>query len=95
MPFKRAVYERVVEAHSRICKEPMNQTTRPFQNVGIALFNAHGRVLIAKRFRTTGRRSSSPATNGRCRRAASTRTKTRARPRMRELWEETGVTSVE
>jgi len=47
-------------------------------NVGIALFNADGRVLIGRRFMDDGPEIILPGLEWQCRRAASMRTKIRA-----------------
>jgi len=47
-------------------------------------------VLIAKRFKDTGRKSSCPVSNGRCRRAAIDEGEDPRPAAQRELYEETG-----
>ena len=77
IPFKRAVYERVVEA-----VRASGEMTKPYRpNVGIALFNASGRVLIARRFKDDGPEIIYPGLEWQMPQGGIDRTKTRARPR--------------
>ncbi len=69
-------------------------STKPYRpNVGIALFNASGEVLIGRRFRDDGPEIILPGLEWQMPQGGID---TREDPRdavMRELWEETGVVS--
>ena len=62
--------------------------------VGVMLLNRQGLVWIGRRFRRS-RMKRAAANGGRCRKAASTRTRTRPLAPLRELYEETAVRSAE
>ena len=75
------------------CDGPPNKPYRP--NVGIALFNRAGRVLIARRFKDDGPEVIYPGLEWQMPQGGIDRTKTRARPRCASCYEETGVTCVD
>lgn len=71
-------------------------TTLPYRrNVGIALFNAHGLVLIGRRFRDDGPEIVLPGLEWQMPQGGIDEGEEPATAVMRELWEETGVTKAE
>ena len=69
---------------------------KPYRpNVGIALFNAHGRVLIARRFQDDGPEIIMPGLEWQMPQGGIDPDEDPRPAAMRELYEETGVTSVE
>ena len=71
----------------------IDKTYRP--NVGIALFNAAGRVLIAKRFKDDGPEIVLPGYEWQMPQGGIDADEDPRQAVMRELWEETGVVSAE
>src|SRR3981189_3736380 len=70
---------------------PDSKPYRP--NVGIALFNASGRVLIGRRFRDDGPEIILPGFEWQMPQGGIDGDEKPPEAAMRELWEETGVTS--
>jgi putative (di)nucleoside polyphosphate hydrolase len=71
-------------------------TDKPYRpNVGIALFNAAGRVLIAKRFKDDGPEIIYPGLEWQMPQGGIDANEDSRPAAVRELYEETGVTSVE
>jgi len=71
-------------------------TSKPYRpNVGIALFNASGRVLIARRFKDDGPEIILPGYEWQMPQGGIDANEDPRPAAMRELYEETGVTSVE
>jgi putative (di)nucleoside polyphosphate hydrolase len=69
---------------------------RPYRpNVGIALFNAAGRVLIGRRFRDDGPEIILPGLEWQMPQGGIDGTEDPREAVMRELWEETGVVSAD
>ena len=69
--------------------------TKPYrQNVGIALFNAHGNVLIARRFQDDGPEVIYPGLEWQMPQGGIDPNEDARPAAQRELFEETGVTSV-
>src|SRR5205814_9851722 len=67
---------------------------KPYRpNVGIALFNAHGLVLIGRRFRDDGPEIILPGLEWQMPQGGIDENEDPRMAVMRELWEETGVTS--
>jgi putative (di)nucleoside polyphosphate hydrolase len=67
---------------------------KPYRpNVGIALFNASGRVLIGRRFRDDGPEIILPGLEWQMPQGGIDADEDPRQAAMRELWEETGVTS--
>lgn len=64
-------------------------------NVGVALFNAEGRVLIAKRFKDDGPEIVLPGLEWQMPQGGIDPDEDPRKAVMRELWEETGVTSAD
>jgi putative (di)nucleoside polyphosphate hydrolase len=64
-------------------------------NVGIALFNRNGQVLIAKRFADSGPEMIAPGLEWQMPQGGTDEGEDLIACARRELWEETGVTSVE
>ena len=74
----------------------MNDATLPYRpNVGIALFNAQGRVFIAKRFKDDGPEIILPGLEWQMPQGGIDPNEDPRPAAVRELYEETGVTSVE
>ena len=66
---------------------------KPYRpNVGVALFNAHGRVLIARRYRDDGPEIVLPGLEWQMPQGGIDADEDPRTAVMRELWEETGVT---
>ena len=66
---------------------------KPYRpNVGVALFNAHGKVLIARRFRDDGPEIVYPGLEWQMPQGGIDAGENPREAVMRELWEETGVT---
>jgi len=73
----------------------MDTSTLPYRpNVGIALFNAHGRVLIARRFKDDGPEIILPGLEWQMPQGGIDPNEDPRPAAERELYEETGVTSV-
>jgi putative (di)nucleoside polyphosphate hydrolase len=71
-------------------------TNKPYRpNVGIALFNAQGRVLIARRFKDDGPEIIMPGLEWQMPQGGIDANEDPRPAAQRELYEETGVTSVE
>ena len=71
-------------------------TDKPYrQNVGIALFNAAGRVLIGHRFKHDGPEYILPGFEWQMPQCGIDADEDPRKAVMRELWEETGVVSAE
>jgi putative (di)nucleoside polyphosphate hydrolase len=71
-------------------------TDLPYRpNVGIALFNRHGHVLIAKRFANAGPEIVTPGCEWQMPQGGMDEGEDPIACARRELWEETGVTSVD
>jgi len=69
-------------------------TSKPYRpNVGIALFNIRGEVLIARRFRDDGPETIAPGLEWQMPQGGIDGAEDPRATAMRELWEETGVTS--
>jgi putative (di)nucleoside polyphosphate hydrolase len=69
------------------------QDARPYRpNVGIALFNVHGEVLIARRFRDDGPEIIYPGLEWQMPQGGIDANEDPRETMMRELWEETGIT---
>jgi putative (di)nucleoside polyphosphate hydrolase len=74
----------------------MTQDTRPYrQNVGIALFNRDGKVLIARRLRDDGPEIILPSCEWQMPQGGIDPAEDPHAAARRELWEETSVTSAE
>src|SRR6201985_145570 len=72
---------------------PEQKPYRP--NVGIALFNATGQVLIGRRFRDDGPEIDLPGLEWQMAQGVIDAEETPREAVMRELWEETGVKSAD
>jgi putative (di)nucleoside polyphosphate hydrolase len=76
--------------------EPRDIAALPYRrNVGIALFNADGRVLIGRRFRDDGPEIILPGLEWQMPQGGIDADEAPEVAVMRELWEETGVTGAE
>src|SRR3982074_989257 len=70
--------------------------SKPYRpNVGIVLFNASGRVLIGRRFKDDGPEIILPGFEGQMPQGGIDADEDPRDAVMRELWEETGVTSAD
>src|SRR4051812_514947 len=70
--------------------------TKPYRpNVGVALFNASGRVLIGRRFRDDGPEIILPGLEWQMPQGGIDEAENPREAVMRELWEETGVSSAD
>ena len=71
-------------------------TIKPYRpNVGVALFNARGEVLIARRFRDDGPEVIAPGLEWQMPQGGIDGAEEPRVAVMRELWEETGVTQAD
>jgi putative (di)nucleoside polyphosphate hydrolase len=69
---------------------------KPYRpNVGIALFNAEGRVLIARRFKDDGPETILPGLEWQMPQGGIDAEEDPRKAALRELWEETGIVSAE
>lgn len=76
-----------------LAEHPPQSATLYRRNVGIALFNAEGRVLIGRRFRDDGPEIILPGLEWQMPQGGIDVDEEPAVAVMRELWEETGVTN--
>src|SRR5579864_6799867 len=78
----------------RPCHAPLMTTDKPYRaNAGIALFNAAGLVLIGRRFRDDGPEIILPGLEWQMPQGGIDPDEDPRAAMMRELWEETGVSS--
>ena len=98
IPFKRPVYERVVKEFSSLAGmiEIACRPEKPYRpNVGIALFNADGRLLIGRRFRDDGPEIILPGLEWQMPQGGVDEGEDHRAAAFRELWEETSVRSAD
>jgi putative (di)nucleoside polyphosphate hydrolase len=81
--------------HAKLDRDTLDRDKPYRANVGIALFDAQGRVLIARRFRDDGPEIILPGLEWQMPQGGIDPDEDPARAARRELWEETGVTDAD